>query len=390
MPNMAETPDPLSFFSRPANPRHRRYEILRAFFLDQLPAHDVARRFDCSRAAVYSIVRDFRLLADPAAFFFRSPDPPGRPLPTPSSDLHDEIVRLRKLNLSVPDIKARLDASSAHPPSERAIRNALVAEGFARLPRRSRALRAAAGPAPERAPESAPLAPRSAELFQSERAAGILCFLPLIRRYPERLDTESGRKELADLAAQYYRTTHDAIRRYDPHHLILGDRYEANAPIATEVIDATKPFVDVLSFQDFRNPLAHLDEWHTRTGKPVLLADAPGVRRPASPDNFVSNDGKWYAEVLEGLFENLGCIGFHLCGAYQRNKARQRGLLDEFEQPRHSKRCPDRSRKPPRDPPNERTLLRPYRQRKDRDRSRGLGTWQSATRCSRVQAWCEL
>ena len=150
---------------------------------------------------------------------------------------------------------------------------------------------------------------------------------------PERLDTESGRKELADLAAQYYRTTHDAICRYDPHHLILGDRYEANAPTATEVIDATKPFVDVLSFQDFRNPLAHLDEWHTRTGKPVLLADAAGVRRPASPDDFVSNDGKWYADVLEGLFENPGCIGFHLCGAYQRNNARRRGLLEEFEQP---------------------------------------------------------
>ncbi len=157
MPNMAVAPDPRSFFSRPANPRHRRYEILRAFFLDQLPAHDVARRFDCSRAAVYSIVRDFRLLDDPSAFFFRSPDPPGRPLRTPSSDLHDAIVRLRKRNLSVPDIKARLDASSSHPPSERAIRNALVTEGFARLPRRSRALRAAAGPAPERAPESAPL-----------------------------------------------------------------------------------------------------------------------------------------------------------------------------------------------------------------------------------------
>ena len=45
---------------------------------------------------------------------------------------------------------------------------------------------------------------------------------------PERLKTEAGRRELAQLARTYYRTTHDAIRRYDPHHLILGDRYEAN------------------------------------------------------------------------------------------------------------------------------------------------------------------
>ena len=88
MPNMADAPvsppaspaAPLSFFSRPRNPRHRRYEILRAFFLEQLPARDVARRFDCSPAAVYSIARDFRRLHDPADFFFRSPDPPGRPI----------------------------------------------------------------------------------------------------------------------------------------------------------------------------------------------------------------------------------------------------------------------------------------------------------------------
>ena len=41
----------------------------------------------------------------------------------------------------------------------------------------------------------------------------------------------------------------------------------------------------------------------------------------------------WYAETLAALHKNPGCIGFHLCGAYQRNKARRRGLLDEMERP---------------------------------------------------------
>ena len=150
---------------------------------------------------------------------------------------------------------------------------------------------------------------------------------------PGRLKTESGRNELSQLARSYYRTTHDAIRRYDPHHLILGDRYEANAPIAMEVVDAARPFVDVLSFQDFRDPVAHLDEWHKKTGKPVLLADAAGLRRRAPIGGFTPNDGEWYSDVLAALFDNPGCIGFHLCGAYQRNKARRRGLLDELERP---------------------------------------------------------
>jgi len=149
---------------------------------------------------------------------------------------------------------------------------------------------------------------------------------------PERLETEAGRRELTELATLYYRTTHDAIRRYDPQHLLLGDRYEANAPIAMEVIEAAKPFVDVLSFQDFRDPVTHLDEWHRKTGMPVLLADAAGVNWQGT-SFYKANDGHWYAETLASLFENPGCIGFHLCGAYQRNKARRRGLLDEREQP---------------------------------------------------------
>ena len=150
---------------------------------------------------------------------------------------------------------------------------------------------------------------------------------------PELLKSEVGRKELTELATIYYQTTHDAIRRYDKHHLILGDRYEANAPIAMEVIDAAKPFVDVLSFQDFRNPVQHLDEWHRKTGKPVLLADAAKMKWQTKPGEFTRNNGQWYAETLAALHQNPGCIGFHLCGAYQRNKARRYGLLDEMEIP---------------------------------------------------------
>jgi hypothetical protein len=51
------------------------------------------------------------------------------------------------------------------------------------------------------------------------------------------------------------------------------------------------------------------------------------------PGEFTRNDGAWYAATLAGLFENPGCIGFHLCGAYQRNRARRYGLLDEQENP---------------------------------------------------------
>ncbi len=148
---------------------------------------------------------------------------------------------------------------------------------------------------------------------------------------PIQLETPQGRDKLSKMATQYYKTIHDAIRKYDKNHLILGDRYEANAPIAMEVINAAMPFVDVLSFQDFRDPTTHLEEWFMKTGKPVLMADGAGMYQ--GEGIYKRNDGKWYAKQIEALYDNPGCVGFHLCGAYQRNKARARGLLDEYEQP---------------------------------------------------------
>lgn len=149
---------------------------------------------------------------------------------------------------------------------------------------------------------------------------------------PDKLKTDAGKAELRKLATQYYQVTYDAIRRYDPHHLILGDRYEANAPIAAEVIESAAPFVDVLCFQDFKDPVKNLMDWHQRTGKPVLWAD--GARnQPIAGTDIIRNDGAWYADTLRQLRENPGCIGAHLCGAYLRNNARHRGLRDAREKP---------------------------------------------------------
>ena len=151
---------------------------------------------------------------------------------------------------------------------------------------------------------------------------------------PEKLDTEAGRAELFKLATQFYRVTHDAIRRYDPHHLILGDRYEASALLPVEVVNAAKPYVDVLSFQNFgkiEKIEKDFDHWHKLTDMPVLLADGAGIQY--LPDGIRRHDGPKHKKILEVLRTNPGCVGFHLCGAYMANRIRQRGLLDEAEVP---------------------------------------------------------
>lgn len=151
---------------------------------------------------------------------------------------------------------------------------------------------------------------------------------------PRRLDTAAGRQALFDLATQYYRVTHDAVRRYDPRHLILGDRYEARGRMAAEVLRAAKPYVDVLSFQDFGTPEQirdDLDRWAQEIGMPVLLADSGG--KHVLPDGSHRHDVDAYRAIMEISQANPDCIGFHLCGAYMKNRIRRKGLRDEDETP---------------------------------------------------------
>jgi hypothetical protein len=115
----------------------------------------------------------------------------------------------------------------------------------------------------------------------------------------------------------------------------LGDRYDANAAIADEVIEAAKPFVDVLSFQHFGKPEATheaLAGWHEKAGKPVLAADTAGEVANLK-EGGSRHVGASYAEKLRLLRELTGCVGLHLCGAYLRNRCRKRGLRDEQERP---------------------------------------------------------
>jgi hypothetical protein len=143
---------------------------------------------------------------------------------------------------------------------------------------------------------------------------------------PERLKSDAGRESLSRMASRYYQVTHDAIRRADPGHLILGDRYEGRAFLPEEVVRAAVPYVDVLSFQHFSAPetvCADFERWHKLTGKPVLLADA------CAPGRKV----ELYEPMIRALRELPCCVGWHVCGAYLKNRCRGAGFRDEQERP---------------------------------------------------------
>ena len=120
------------FFTEPAGARQRQYEALRAYFLDQHPSAEVARRFGYSPGAFRVLCHAFRRAHLPD--FFAAPHPgPGTQRKKRSAQA--QIVALRKRNYSVYEISQALKEQGT-PLSATAVREVLKAEGFAPLPRR--------------------------------------------------------------------------------------------------------------------------------------------------------------------------------------------------------------------------------------------------------------
>ena len=169
------------FASQTPNVR-RKYEALRAFFVDGKPAGEVAQDFGYAISSFYTLSRDFRkhLRENPEEDFFFKEILKGR-RPLVNSDQTDQtIISLRKKNYSAPDIETMM-AAIGFKVSYGYIYNLIRKEGFARLPRRSRQEKADQKTLTEKAPKA------KLQQFHPERfttgSAGLLLFLPYLSHY---------------------------------------------------------------------------------------------------------------------------------------------------------------------------------------------------------------
>src|SRR5436309_6561715 len=124
--------DEARFFRAPETTLQRQYEALRAYFVDQLPSHQVACRFGYTRGAFRVLCHQVRHDPDWRAAFFARIRPGTSP--TPARDrVRDLAVALRKQNMSVYDSQRELVAAG-HRVRSNALSVLLHEEGFARLP----------------------------------------------------------------------------------------------------------------------------------------------------------------------------------------------------------------------------------------------------------------
>jgi hypothetical protein len=120
------------FFLEPRDAKHRMYEALRAYFVEDRKAEEVAGAFGYSVGSFHVLCHHFR--RDPAPVFFASTRRGPRSQPKKSA-ARDVIIDLRKRNYSVYEISETLKERNC-PLSPTAVREVLKAEGFAPLPRR--------------------------------------------------------------------------------------------------------------------------------------------------------------------------------------------------------------------------------------------------------------
>jgi transposase len=119
------------WFTTPAQVNHRRYEALRAFFVDGLTYQQAADRLGYTRWAMVNLVREWR--AGRLELFA----PPRKPGPAPGAApakerVRGRVIQLRRQGLSTYEIAARLAAE--HTPLNRtSVGEILAEEGFGRL-----------------------------------------------------------------------------------------------------------------------------------------------------------------------------------------------------------------------------------------------------------------
>jgi len=119
-------------FLRPKNATHRQYEALRAYFVEGLPSAEAAANFGYSPGSFRVLCSQFR--KNPDRVFFVEPSRGPRAAPKKDA-VRDQVIALRKQNLSIYDISQALEADGKkiNPVS---VAKILKEEGFAKLPMR--------------------------------------------------------------------------------------------------------------------------------------------------------------------------------------------------------------------------------------------------------------
>ena len=165
------------FFLDPHDSMQKRYEALRASFVDELSAKQVEKKFGYSVHTINALRRDFKSGSLPPFFRPLIKGPKHRRAST--LDAKDRIIELRKQNYSIDEIEEVLVREKCDIAAK-TIHQVLKEEGFARLFRRTHAERRLALQQAKDPAEIASVRHFSDHEFVKTAYGGVFLFIPLI------------------------------------------------------------------------------------------------------------------------------------------------------------------------------------------------------------------
>ncbi|MEM9587081.1 MAG: hypothetical protein AAGA03_07345, partial [Planctomycetota bacterium] len=144
---------------------------------------------------------------------------------------------------------------------------------------------------------------------------------------------------MARICERWYRVYHDAIRKYDSNHLILGDRNTLHLqPLPEYAIRIMGKYIDVLSVNVMGPPdivYEVLEDATRHWDGPIHLADTgAGVYSGEPPKSaYMAADRDGFERVYAGMMkmgvDHPQIIGFGWCGFYETpSPSKRSGLVD--------------------------------------------------------------
>ena len=133
--------------------------------------------------------------------------------------------------------------------------------------------------------------------------------------------TDADKEEFLGLVAEEYgRVTHDAIKRQDPNHMVLGCRF-AGYP-GDAVILAVGKYFEVISYHSYSPtaPIDRLQQITKLTGRPTMITEfsfkamdsgLPNTKGAAKPVATQQDRADGFAAYVEALAALPSCVGFH-------------------------------------------------------------------------------
>ncbi|HEX8984639.1 MAG TPA: hypothetical protein VF767_04385 [Bryobacteraceae bacterium] len=139
-------------------------------------------------------------------------------------------------------------------------------------------------------------------------------------RTPATLTGADGDEFVGLVAEEYARVTHDAIRRQDPNHMVLGCRF-AGYP-GDAAIRAVGKYFEVISYHSYTPtaPIDRLRQINHLTGRPTMVTEfsfkamdsgLPNTKGAAKPVATQRDRADGFATYVEALAALPNCVGFH-------------------------------------------------------------------------------